>query len=46
MDRGLVGSVFAGFLSSALKALVPVDGYRSAQLFAFSCGYPLTTEGV
>ncbi|WP_078875958.1 nitroreductase family protein [Streptomyces sp. 769] len=46
LDRGLVGSVFAGFLSSALKALVPVDGYRSAQLFAFSCGYPLTTEGV
>ncbi|WP_328740614.1 nitroreductase family protein [Streptomyces erythrochromogenes] len=39
LDRGLVGSIFAGFLSSALKPLVPVDGYRSAQLLAFSCGH-------
>ncbi|MHC3394135.1 nitroreductase family protein [Streptomyces lavendulocolor] len=40
LDRGLVGSIFAGFLSSALKPLVPVDGYRSAQLLAFACGHP------
>ncbi|MCX4731502.1 nitroreductase family protein [Streptomyces sp. NBC_01363] len=40
LDRGLVGSIFAGFLASALKPLVPADGYRSAQLLAFSCGYP------
>ncbi|WP_079025769.1 nitroreductase family protein [Streptomyces yangpuensis] len=39
LDRGLVGSIFAGFLSSALKPLVPVDGYRSAQLLAFACGH-------
>ncbi|MEU2158858.1 nitroreductase family protein [Streptomyces sp. NPDC019396] len=40
LDRGLVGSIFAGFLSSALTPLVPVDGYRSAQLLAFACGHP------
>lgn len=40
LDRGLVGSIFAGFLASSLKPLVPVDGYRSAQLLAFSCGHP------
>ncbi|MGW8975635.1 nitroreductase family protein [Streptomyces platensis] len=40
LDRGLVGSIFAGFLSAALKPLVPVDGYRSAQLLAFSLGRP------
>jgi hypothetical protein len=41
LDRGLAGSIFAGFLSSALKPLVPVDGYRSAQLLAFACGHPV-----
>ncbi|WP_053690382.1 nitroreductase family protein [Streptomyces sp. WM6372] len=46
LDRGLVGSIFAGFLASALKPLVPVDGYLSAQLLAFSCGYPLGADGV
>ncbi|MEU0675213.1 nitroreductase family protein [Streptomyces sp. NPDC006172] len=40
LDRGLAGSIFAGFLSSALKPLVQVDGYRSAQLIAFACGHP------
>ncbi|MFH8774361.1 nitroreductase family protein [Streptomyces sp. NPDC017958] len=44
LDRGLAGSIFAGFLSSALKPLVPVDGYRSAQLLAFSCGHPAAAE--
>ncbi|MEC4020248.1 nitroreductase family protein [Streptomyces sp. H27-D2] len=44
LDRGLVGSIFAGFLASALKPLVPADGYRSAQLLAFSCGYPLAAD--
>ncbi|MBT2454182.1 nitroreductase family protein [Streptomyces sp. ISL-86] len=44
LDRGLVGSIFAGFLASALKPLVPVDGYLSAQLLAFSCGYPLSAD--
>ncbi|MFE3555515.1 nitroreductase family protein [Streptomyces sp. NPDC059193] len=44
LDRCLVGSIFAGFLSSALKPLVPVDGYRSAQLLAFSCGHAADAE--
>ncbi|THA46553.1 nitroreductase family protein [Streptomyces sp. A1136] len=44
LDRGLVGSIFAGFLSSALKPLVPLDGYRSAQLLAFSCGHAAASE--
>ncbi|MET9697337.1 nitroreductase family protein [Streptomyces sp. NPDC006529] len=44
LDRGLVGSIFAGFLSSALKPLLPVDGYRSAQLLAFACGHAADAE--
>ncbi|MEU3568947.1 nitroreductase family protein [Kitasatospora sp. NPDC036755] len=44
LDLGLVGSIFAGFLSAALKPLVPVDGYRSTQLLAFSLGHAPTGE--
>ncbi|MBT2445597.1 nitroreductase family protein [Streptomyces sp. ISL-43] len=40
LDQGLVGSIFAGFLSSALKPLLGLDGYRTAQLLAFAVGRP------
>ncbi|MFE7295114.1 nitroreductase family protein [Streptomyces sp. NPDC057579] len=39
LSHGLSGSIFAGFLSAALKPLVPVDGYRNVQLLAFSLGH-------
>jgi len=40
---GLVGSPFAGFLTSGLRRLLDVDGYANAQLFAASFGHP--TDG-
>ena len=38
---GLVGSPFAGFLTSGLRRLLDVDGYANAQLFAASFGHPV-----
>ncbi|PPH36789.1 hypothetical protein C5E02_00850 [Rathayibacter rathayi] len=40
---GLVGSPFAGFLTSGLRRLLDVDGYANAQLFAASLGHPHPT---
>jgi len=42
VHRGLGGSIFAGFLPSALKTLVGIDGFRRSQLLAVAVGR--TTE--
>ena len=39
--RGLGGSIFAGFLPSALRSLAGVDGFRRTQLLAVALGHPL-----
>jgi len=38
VHRGLGGSIFAGFLPSALKTLVGIDGFRRSQLLAVAVG--------
>lgn len=38
--HGLIGSVFAGFLSSGLAAHLRIDSYHQAQLFAAALGHP------
>ena len=38
VHRGLGGSIFAGFLPSALKELVGIDGFRRSQLLAVAVG--------
>ena len=38
---GYVGSIFAGFLPSALKSALGLDGFKSMQLLAFAVGHPV-----
>ncbi|MBV2153699.1 nitroreductase family protein [Kitasatospora sp. SUK 42] len=38
VDAGLSGSIFAGFLPSALRRLVGIDGFRRTQLLALAVG--------
>lgn len=40
VDGGLAGSIFAGFIPSALSTLAHVDGYRDLQLLALAIGHP------
>lgn len=40
VHRGLTGSIFAGFLPSALKSLAAIDGFRRTQLLALAIGHP------
>jgi nitroreductase len=41
VDLGLGGSIFAGFLPSALRQLAGIDGFRQTQLLALAIGEPL-----
>jgi hypothetical protein len=43
VDDGLSGSIFAGFLPSALKRLVGIDGFRRTQLLALAVGHVSST---
>jgi hypothetical protein len=40
VQRGLGGSIFAGFLPAALRSLIRVDGYVRTQLLAVAVGHP------
>ncbi|WP_157593821.1 nitroreductase family protein [Rathayibacter tritici] len=40
VDGGLAGSIFAGFIPSALRTLAHIDGYRDLQLLALAIGHP------
>ena len=42
---GLVGTVFAGLLPSALRERAGADGYHRAALFAFAAGHPIPDLG-
>ncbi|MER5639332.1 nitroreductase family protein [Kitasatospora sp. NPDC002227] len=39
VHQGLEGSIFAGFLPSALKRLAGIDGFRRTQLLALAVGH-------
>lgn len=41
VDRGFGGSIFAGFLPSALRRFTGIDGYRRTQLLALALGVPI-----
>ncbi|WP_405762240.1 nitroreductase family protein [Streptomyces sp. NBC_00045] len=45
VDAGLAGSIFAGFLPSALKRLVGIDGFRRTQLLALAVGHAIDASG-
>ncbi|MGW3041161.1 nitroreductase family protein [Kitasatospora sp. NPDC001159] len=45
VDEGLSGSIFAGFLPSALKRLVGIDGFRRTQLLALAVGHAFDASG-
>ncbi|MEU8924979.1 nitroreductase family protein [Kitasatospora sp. NPDC048545] len=45
VDAGLSGSIFAGFLPSALKRLVGIDGFRRTQLLALAVGHGFDASG-
>ncbi|MFH8386554.1 nitroreductase family protein [Kitasatospora sp. NPDC018058] len=45
VDGGLSGSIFAGFLPSALKRLLGIDGFRRTQLLALAVGHAYDASG-
>ncbi|MEU6970951.1 nitroreductase family protein [Kitasatospora aureofaciens] len=45
VDADLSGSIFAGFLPSALKRLVGIDGFRRTQLLALAVGHAVDASG-
>lgn len=42
LATGLCGTVFAGMLPRAAKALAAIDGFRTTGLLAYATGYPKT----